>query len=276
MWIEPHQGAVSIARQCELIGLTRSSYYWTPAPADPADLTLMRRIDEQYLRTPFFGSRQMAVWLSREGEPVNRKRVPRLMRRMGLQGAVPGPHTSRPHPLHPVYPYLLGHLTIDRPNLVWSSDITYLPMARGFLYLMAIIDWYSRYVLAWRLSSTLDAAFCVEALQDALVAAQPAVFNTDQGAQFTSDEFTGCLKRHGVLISLDGRGRALDNVFVERLWRTLNYEDIYLRDSPDGHAIHHGLQRYFTFYNQARPHSAIGGKTPAEVHHHPDSLSQHH
>ena len=166
MWIEPHQGAVSIARQCELIGLTRSSYYWTPAPADPADLALMRRIDEQYLRTPFFGSRQMAVWLSREGEPVNRKRVPRLMRRMGLQGAVPGPHTSRPHPLHPVYPYLLGHLTIDRPNLVWSSDITYLPMARGFLYLMAIIDWYSRYVLAWRLSNTLDAAFCVEALQE--------------------------------------------------------------------------------------------------------------
>lgn len=276
MWIEPHHPVLSISRHCELIGLARASFYWTPAPVDPTDLALMRRIDEQYLRTPFFGSRQMALWLSREGEPVNRKRVQRLMRLMGLQGAVPGPHTSRPHPSHPVYPYLLGHMTIDRPNLVWSSDITYLPMSRGFLYLMAIIDWYSRYVLAWRLSNTLDTAFCVEALLEALGRAQPVVFNTDQGAQFTSDEFTGCLKHHEILISMDGRGRALDNVFVERLWRTVKYEDIYLHEYPDGHAVHHGLHHYFSFYNYARPHSALGGKTPAEVHQRLDALQRHH
>lgn len=210
--------------------MARASYYRTPIPADEADLTLMRLIDERYLCMPFFGSRQMTAWLCREGYPVNRKRVQRLRRLMGRQGAVPGPHTSRPHPAHPLYPYRLGHMTIDRPNLVWSSDITSIPMARGFLYLMAIIDWYSRYVLAWRLSNTLDTAFCLEALQNALDSAQPVVFNTDQGAQFTSDEFTGGLKRHAILISMDGRGRALDNVFIERLWRTLKYEDIYLRD----------------------------------------------
>lgn len=272
MWIESHHPVLSVARQCELLGLARSSYYWTPTQADSDDLVLMRRIDECYLERPFFGSRQMAAWLSRDGAPVNRKRVQRLMRRMGLQGAVPGPHPSRPHPAHPVYPYLLAHLTIDRPNLVWSSDITYVPMPRGFLYLVAVMDWYSRYVLAWRLSNTLEAAFCVEALLGALDTGQPVVFNTDQGAQFTGDEFTGCLKRHGVLISMDGRGQALDNVFVERLWRSVKYEDIYLRDYVDGRAVHHGLQRYFTFYNQARPHSALGGKTPAEVHLDPDTL----
>ncbi len=272
MWIEPTYPAISLARQCEWLGLARSSYYWTPAPATPDDLVMMRRIDECYLERPFFGSRQMATWLSRDGAPVNRKRVQRLMRRMGLQGAMPGPHTSRPHPAHPVYPYRLAHLTIDRPNLVWSSDITYIPMSRGFLYLVAVMDWYSRYVLAWRLSNTLDTLFCVEALREALGSAQPVVFNTDQGARFTSDDFTGCLKHHQVLISLDGRGRALDNVFVERLWRSVKYENIYLRDYVDGQSLHHGLQRYFTFYNQARPHSALGGKTPVEVHRDPDTL----
>jgi putative transposase len=276
MLIEPQHPEISIARQCELIGLARASYYWTPAPAAETDLALMRLIDECYLSMPFFGSRQMTAWLCREGYPVNRKRVQRLMRQMGIKGAVPGPHTSRPHPSHPVYPYLLGHMTIDRPNLVWSSDITYVPMARGFLYLVAIIDWYSRYVLAWRLSNTLDTAFCLEAVHEALDDTQPVVFNTDQGVQFTSDEFTGCLKHHEVLISMDGRGRALDNVFIERLWRSVKYEDIYLHDYPDGHAVYHGLQRYFTFYNHVRPHSALGGKTPAEVHHNHDVLCHHH
>ena len=179
---------------------------------------------------------------------------------------MPGPHTSRPHPEHVIYPYLLGHLCIDRPNLVWSSDITYVPMARGFLYLVAVIDWYSRYVLAWALSNTLEGSFCVEALEAALAQGEPVVFNTDQGAQFTSEAFTGQLKQRQILISMDGRGRALDNVFIERLWRTLKYEDIYLRDYADGHALHHGLERYFAIYNHAPPHSALGGRTPAEVH----------
>lgn len=276
MPIAPHHPELSIARQCDLIGLARSSYYWTPTPREAADLALMRVIGERYLRTPFFGSRQMTAWLRREGYPINRKRVQRLMRQMGLQGAVPGPHTSRPHPLHPVYPYLLGHMKIDQPNLVWSSDITYIPMPRGFLYLVAIIDWYSRYVLAWRLSNTLDTAFCLEALQGALDTAQPVVFNTDQGAQFTSAEFTDRLKHHQILISMDGRGRALDNGFIERLWRTLKYEDIYLHDYADGHAVERGLQRYFAFYNHARPHSALDGKTPAEVHNSPNTLEIHH
>jgi putative transposase len=266
MLIEREHPRLSIARQCELLGLARSSYYYQPVAVDPAELALLRRIDEQYLRTPFFGSRQMRDWLRRGGEVVNRKRMRRLMRQLGLQGAVPGPHTSRPHPEHVIYPYLLGHLCIDRPNLVWSSDITYVPMARGYLYLVAVIDWYSRYVLAWALSNTLESAFCVEALEAALALSEPVVFNTDQGAQFTSDAFTGPLRARQILISMDGRGRALDNVFIERLWRTLKYEDIYLRDYADGHALHHGLECYFAFYNHARPHSALGGRTPAEVH----------
>jgi putative transposase len=266
MLIEPAHAQLSIARQCQLLGLARSSFYYQPVAVDPAELALLRRIDEQYLRTPFFGSRQMCAWLRRAGEMVNRKRMQRLMRRLGLQGAVPGPHTSRPHPEHVVYPYLLGHLCIDRPNLVWSSDITYVPMARGYLYLVAVIDWYSRYVLAWALSNTLEGRFCVEALEAALARGEPVVFNTDQGAQFTSEAFTGQLKQRQILISMDGRGRALDNVFIERLWRTLKYEDIYLRDYADGHALHHGLECYFAFYNHARPHSALGGRTPAEVH----------
>jgi putative transposase len=266
MLIDPAHPQLSVTRQCALLGLSRSSFYYRAVEEDGEDLGLMRRIDEQYLRTPFFGSRQMTVWLRREGLAVNRKRVQRLMRRMGLQATAPGPHTSRPHPQHPVYPYLLGHLCIDRPGLVWSSDITYVPMARGFLYLVAVIDWYSRYVLAWRLSNTLDGTFCIEALEAALAHGEPAVFNTDQGAQFTSDAFTRGLKDRGILVSMDGRGRALDNVFIERLWRSVKYEDIYLRDYADGHALERGLERYFGFYNGARPHSALGGRTPAEVH----------
>lgn len=206
------------------------------------------------------------VYLKEQGHTVNRKRVQRLMRLMGLQGAVPGPHTSRPHPSHPIYPYLIGHMQLGHANLVWSTDITYVPMPVGFLYLVAIIDWYSRYVLAWALSNTLDTGFCLEALDSALLDQQPCVFNTDQGAQFTSAEFTDRLKAQEILISMDGRGRALDNVFIERLWRTLKYEDIYLRDYQSIPELHQGLTDYFRFYNHQRPHSALGGKTPAEVH----------
>lgn len=227
----------------------------------------MRQIDEQYLRTPFFGSRQMTHWLRRSGHPVNRKRIQRLMRLMGLQATVPGPHTSKPHAQHHVYPYLLGHMVIDRPNLVWSTDMTYIPMPRGFQYLVAVIDWYSRYVLAWRLSNTLDVAFCIDALRGALARAQPVVFNTDQGVQFTSEAFLRELKAREILISMDGRGRALDNVFIERLWRSVKYEDIYLRDYADGHQLSRGLEDDFDFYNHHRPHSAHGGTTPAQAHH---------
>ncbi len=266
MSIKPRHPDLSVARQCVLLDLPRSSDYFAPAGESPENLALRRSIDAQYLKTPCFGSRQMTAWLRRQGHALNRKRVQRLMRRMGLQGAVPGPHTSRPHPSHPVYPYLLGHLQLGHSNLVWSTDITYLPMPVGFLYLVAIIDWYSRYVLAWGLSNTLDTDFCLEALDSALLEQQPCVFNTDQGAQFTSSEFTERLKAQEILISMDGRGRALDNAFIERLWRTLKYEDIYLRDYQSVPELHQGLTDYFHFYNHERPHSALGGKTPAEVH----------
>jgi putative transposase len=248
------------------LNLPRSSYYYAPTGTSSEDLALMRLIDEQYLRTPFFGTRQMSYWLQRNGHAVNRKRVQRLMRCMGLQATAPGPHTSKPHPRHPVYPYLLGHMVIDRPNLVWSTDITYIPMQRGFQYLVAVIDWYSRYVLSWRLSNTLDVDFCIDALRAALACAHPVVFNTDQGAQFTSDVFLRELKDREILISMDGRGRALDNAFIERLWRSVKYEDIYLRDYADGHQLHCGLSQYFAFYNHHRPHSAHGGDTPAQAH----------
>jgi putative transposase len=266
MLIEPCHPELSVSSQCALLELPRSSYYFAPAGESPNNLALMRLIDAQYLKTPFFGSRQMTAWLRRQGHGVNRKRVQRLMRLMGLQGTVPGPHTSRPHPQHPVYPYLLGHMQLGHSNLVWSTDITYVPMPLGFLYLVAIIDWYSRYVLAWALSNTLDTAFCLEALDSALRDQRPCVFNTDQGAQFTSTEFTDRLKDHEILISMDGRGQALDNVFIERLWRTLKYEDIYLRDYQSVPDLYQGLTDYFLFYNHQRPHSALGGQTPAEVH----------
>lgn len=262
MLIEPRHPELSVARQGELLELPRSGYYFTPAGESPENLALMRRIDEQYLKTPFFGSRQMTAWRRRQGPPVNRKRVQRLMRLMGLQGSVPGPHTSRPHPEHTVYPYLIGRMQLAHSNLVWATDITYVPMPVGFLYRVAIIDGYSRYVLAWRLSNTLDTGFCLEALDSALAEHQPCAFNTDQGAQFTSTEFTDRLKDHESLISIDGRGRALDNAFIERLWRTVKYEDIY-QSVPE---LDQGLTEYFYFYNHERPHSALGGKTPAEVH----------
>ena len=226
----------------------------------------MRLIDRQYLETPFYGSRQMTAWLRRQGYAVNRKRVQRLMGLMGLQATVPGPHTSRPHPQNPVYPYLLRQLALTNSNLVWCADITYIPMPRGFLYLVAVLDWYSRYVLAWRLSNTMDTLFCLEALEMALGRGEPVIFNTDQGAQFTSQEWLAPLQKRGILISMDGRGRALDNVFVERLWRTVKYEDIYLRDYQTVPALETGLSDYFRFYNEERPHSALDHQTPAEVH----------
>ena len=226
----------------------------------------MRLIDRQYLETPFYGSRQMTAWLRRQGYTVNRKRVQRLMGLMGLQATVPGPHTSRPHPQNPVYPYLLRQLALTNSNLVWCADITYIPMPRGFLYLVAVLDWYSRYVLAWRLSNTMDALFCLEALEMALGRGEPVIFNTDQGAQFTSQEWLAPLQKRDILISMDGRGRALDNVFVERLWRTVKYEDIYLRDYQTVPDLETGLADYFQFYNEERPHSALDHQTPAEVH----------
>lgn len=266
MLIDPHHPSLSISRQCQLLGLPRSSYYYQACGESQENLRYMRLIDEQYLRTPFFGSRQMTRWLGRQGYTVNRKRVQRLMRLMNLQGAVPGPHTSKPRPESTVYPYLLRNMTLTHANLVWSTDLTYVPLPGGFMYLIAVIDWYSRYVLAWGLTNTMDVNSCVDVLQDALALGEPVIFNTDQGSQFTSPVFTQVLLDRGILISMDGRGRALDNVFVERLWRSVKYEEIYLKDHQTVPELLQGLRRYFEFYNQERPHSALNGKTPFEVH----------
>jgi putative transposase len=266
--IDPKHCDLSITRQCELLGLSRSSYYHTPMALESEEnLQYMRLIDEQYLRTPFFGTRQMTRFLVEKGYVVNRRRVQRLMGKMGIQATVPGPHTSRLHPAHHTYPYLLAGMQLQEPNLVWSTDITYLPMSSGFMYLAAIIDWYSRYVIAWELSNTLDHRFCVEMLERALQDAHPVIFNSDQGSQFTSTEFTACLLQRQILISMDGRGRALDNVFIERLWRTLKYEEIYLNDYHSVIELFRALERYFHFYNHERPHSALGGLPPARIHH---------
>ena len=230
-------------------------------------LSLMGEIDRQYLETPFFGSRRMKAWLEQRGMPVSRKRVQRLMRAMGLRAIYRRPGTSRRAPKHPVYPYLLRNVRITRPNQVWAADITYLPMARGFLYLVAVMDWHSRYVLSWRLSNTLEAGFCAEALEEALGQGQPEVFNTDQGSQFTSLEFTQVLQERGVKISMDGKGRYQDNIFVERLWRTVRYEEVYLKAYASVMEAQRGLEDYFRFYNGLRPHQALGYRAPDEVFH---------
>jgi len=245
--VEPAHPELSTVRQCELLGLARSSYYYQPVPASLENLALMRLLDEQYLRTPFYGSRRMTVWLQQQGHTVNRKRVQRLMQLMGLAGIAPGPGTSQPHPGHKVYPYLLRQLVIERPDQVWCTDITYVPMPLGFMYLVVIMDWFSRYVLAWELSNTLDVEFCLVALDRALARRQPEFFNSDQGAQFTSQAFTGRLEQAQVRISMDGRGRTFDNIFVERLWRTVKYEDIYLKDYSSVLELHRGLPCYFEF-----------------------------
>ncbi len=256
-----------IMRQCALLGVSRSSVYYRPRTASEEDLFLMGEIDRQYLETPFYGSRRMRAWLERRGIRVNRKRVQRLMRVMGLRAIYRKPGTSRSTPGAKVYPYLLSKASITRPNQVWAADITYLPMARGFLYLVAIMDWHSRYVVAWRLSNTLETGFCTEVLEEALGKGKPEVFNTDQGSQFTSLEFTQVLQDRGVRISMDGRGRYSDNIFVERLWRTVKYEEVHLKAYADAREAGRELGDYFRFYNHLRPHQALGYRTPAEVFH---------
>jgi putative transposase len=264
--IEPGHSVLSIRRQCELLDLNRASYYYTPATESALNLELMRRLDEQYLRTPFYGWPRMTAYLQRLGYAVNHKRVRRLLRLMGLEAIYPKPRTTVVDPGHRVYPYLLRDLAIVRPNQVWSADITYVPMAQGFMYLVAIIDWFSRYVVAWQLSNTLDGRFCVEVLERALRTAQPAIFNTDQGVQFTANAFTQRLLAANVQISMDGRGRALDNVFVERLWRSVKYEHLYLHDYITVPQLEIGLTGYFEFYNHERLHQSLAYRTPAAVH----------
>jgi putative transposase len=253
----------SVRRQCELLVVNRSSLYYTPVEPGTEELALMRRIDELHLKHPFFGSRMLTQTLKMQGLVMNRKHVQRLMRLMGLESMAPKPKTSSPTHEHPVYPYLLRGLTVCRINQVWAADITYIPMLRGFAYLVAIIDWYSRLVLAWRLSNTMETTFCVEALQEALSRyGEPEIFNTDQGAQFTADSFTHVLRDCGIKISMDGKGRCIDNVFVERLWRSLKYEEVYLNPYDTMSEARMGIGRYFDFFNDERPHQALGYQTP--------------
>ena len=264
--IEPGAAGLSIRRQCELLALDRGSYYYAPGAETAENLNLMRRIDRLYVKWPFLGSRKMVVFLRRQGIEVNRKRVQRLMRLMGLEAICPKQHLSANGVDHRVYPYLLRGLEIVRPNQVWAADITYIPMRHGFLYLVAILDWYSRYVVAWKLSNSLETTFCREVLKDALRVGSPDIFNTDQGVQFTSDDFTQVLRDADVKVSMDGKGRVFDNIFTERLWRSVKYEEVYLKAYEDGWATQQGLQQYFAFYNTCRPHQALDYRTPEEVH----------
>jgi putative transposase len=266
--IEAAHPKLSIQRQCELIELSRASYYrGEPVSGETAEnLELMRLIDEEYTRHPFYGSRKMRDWLERQGYAVNRKRVRRLMRKMGLVSVAPKPNTSRPAPQHKIYPYLLRGLDIERADQVWCTDITYIRLARGFVYLTAVMDWYSRYVLSWEVSVSMEEEFCVSALESALRRhGRPEIFNTDQGSQFTGEAFTGVLKAAAVDISMDGKGRAMDNIMVERLWRSVKYEEVYLKDYESVGELTAALKQYFTFYNEDRPHQSHGGRTPAEV-----------
>ena len=264
--IDRGRAEISVRRQCELVGLSRSTLYYQPAGESVYNLTLLRLIDRQYTQTPFYGWPRMTAYLRREGYEINPKRVRRLMALLGLQAIYPQRGTSMPAPGHKRYPYLLRGLKITHPCQVWSADITYVPMRHGFMYLVAIIDWFSRYVLAWQLSNTLDGLFCRVALRQALAQGQPNIFNTDQGAQFTALEFTDILERAAIRISMDGCGRALDNVFVERLWRTVKYEHIYLMDYVAVPDLEMGLHAYFRFYNHERLHQSLDYRTPAEVH----------
>jgi putative transposase len=264
--IEPNHLTLSLARQCRLVSIARSTFYYEARGESEENLDLMRRIDEQFLDTPFYGSRQMKRWLRRQGFSVSRKRVRRLMSKMGLEALYQRPRTSVPHPENPVYPYLLRDRVIERANEVWCADVTYIPLRRGFLYLVAIQDWASRKVLAWRLSNTMDASFCVEALNEALARyPPPQIFNTDQGSQFTSSDFTQALKDAGVKVSMDGRGRWMDNVFIERLWRSLKYECIYLNDFETGSEVRGGIRCWIDLYNSERPHSSLADRTPDEA-----------
>jgi putative transposase len=264
-WVESNPD-YSIRRQCRLACISRSNFYYEPVPESKENLLLMRLIDEQYMRHPEYGSPRMTDWLCDEGYVVNHKRIARLMRIMGIQAITPGPHTSKPSPEHKIYPYLLRGVEILRPNHVWSADITYIPMRKGYMYLMAIIDWFSRFVLAWELSNSLESSFCISALERALQQhASPEIFNTDQGAQFTSNDFTDILHSEDIAISMDGRGRALDNAFIERLWWTVKYEEIYPKEYTTGKTLYDGLSSYFRYYNEERKHSALDKRTPRHI-----------
>lgn len=264
--IEAQHATLSLRRQCELVGLARASYYYQPAAESAENLALMRRIDEIYTKHPFYGWPRITDTLHREGQQINSKRVRRLLRLMGLQAIYPKPRTSKPAVGHKIYPYLLRHVRLERVNQVWSSDITYIPMQHGFMYLTVVLDWYSRYVVSWRLSNTLDGAFCRAALREALAQATPEIFNTDQGAQYTAHEYTAILAAHNVRISMDGRGRAFDNILNERLWRSVKYEDIYLKDYESVPELERGLSAYFHFYNYDRPHQSLAAhRSPVEV-----------
>jgi putative transposase len=263
--IAPNVG-LSVSRQCSLLGIARSSFYYQPRPSSAAELDLLNRLDRIFTEHPVYGSRRLQVALLREGISVGRRRIRRLMRKLGLSAVRPKRNTSKPHPEHKIYPYLLRDKTIDRPNQVWASDITYVPMRRGFLYLVAIIDWATRRVLSWRLSNTLAAGFCVEALSEALARfAKPEIFNSDQGSQFTSEEFTRVLLDHQIEISMDGRGRCHDNIFVERLWWTVKHEWVYLRPAVNGLEQKRSLAEFFDWYNRRRPHQSLGWRTPDEA-----------
>ena len=264
--IEPDHPQLSVVRQCELVSISRSGLYHRPVGETALNLELMRLIDAQFLETPWYGSRQMARHLRRVGSVVSRKRVRRLMAKMGLAPIYQRPRTTVPHPEHRVFPYLLRELAVERPNQVWCADLTYIPMRRGFLYLVAVMDWATRKVLAWRVSNTMDVEFCLEALEEALARhGRPDIFNTDQGSQFTSPRFTGVPQQAGVRISMDGRGRWMDNVFIERLWRSLKYECVYLHAFETGSELRAGLAKWIGYYNAARPHSALAGQTPDEA-----------
>ena len=264
--VEPAHHRLSIAGQCRLLRISRSSYYYAPVPETDETLALMAVIDATFLDCPWYGSRQMARHLRRAGHEVGRRRARRLMAKMGLTPIYQRPRTSDPHPQHRVYPYLLRKLTVERPNHVWCADVTYIPMRRGFLYLVAIMDWATRKVLAWRLSNTMDGGFCVVALEEALARfGKPEIFNTDQGSQFTSFAFTSVLRDAEVRISMDGRGRWMDNVFIERLWRSLKYECVYLHAFETGSELRAGLGRWIAYYNTQRPHSGLAGRTPVEA-----------
>jgi len=265
MRIEIDHPQLTITRQCQLLGLSRSSRYYAPVPAPVGDEALLRQIDRQYTATPFYGVRRMTACLRREGQQVNPKRVRRLMRLLGLEAIYPKPRTSVKHPGNKVFPYLLHGLAIEKVDQVWCADITYIPMHRGWLYLVAVLDWFSRYVLAWELSLTLEADFCAAALRQALALGTPGIFNTDQGSQFSSQSFTKILLDNHILSSMDGQGRAFDNIFIERLWRSVKYEEVYLHDYQTPAEARLGLGRYFEFYNRQRPHQALDYRTPAEV-----------
>ena len=265
MLVERGHERISMARQCELVGLARASYYYQARPESEENLELMRMLDRQYMRTPFYGVARMTAWLRRQGRDVNGKRVRRLLRRMGLEAIYPKRRTSIPIGGNRVYPYLLRGVAVARANQVWATDITYIRLRRGFVYLVAVMDWYSRYVVSWELSPTREADFCVRALEQALGRGRPEIFNSDQGSQFTSAAFTGMLAGAGVQISMDGRGRVFDNIFVERLWRTVKYEEVYLKDYEDEEATRKSLKRYFEFYNEERIHESLAYRTPTVV-----------